>query len=134
MLRNLFEAQKKGFHTPKSKCCVATCKDHHCGVCALYASKTCGKTHKTKHAAQCNVPKCRGPSTVELKTAIYGIYKQALKTHSGPSQRERLIHHVERNAKRENALTRRTCRGPNKEYGKVWQKEDVDIMVRSRKP
>ena len=38
---------------------VQHARSHHCGVGVLYTCKTFGKTYKTKHAAQCHVPKCK---------------------------------------------------------------------------
>jgi len=108
-------------------------RSHHCGVGVLYSCATCGKTYKGKHAAQCHVPKCKGPSTGEGKTAICGLCNQAFKTQRGLSQHERLIHPVERNEKRERAATGKTSRGPSKGYGKVWQKEEVDTMIHLEK-
>ena len=108
-------------------------KSHHCGVGVTYACKTCGKTYKTKHAAQCHVPKCSGPLTAEGKTVICGLCRQAFKTQRGLSQHERLIHPVERNAKREMAETGKSGRGLSKGYGKVWQKEEVETMLRLEK-
>jgi hypothetical protein len=43
------------------------------------------------------------------------------------------MHPVERNAKREKAVARRQDRGPNKGCGKVWVKEELDIMIRLEK-
>ena len=42
-------------------------RSHHCGVGVLYSCTTCGKTYKGKHAAQCHVPKCKGPSMGRAK-------------------------------------------------------------------
>jgi len=96
----------------------------------FYTPATRGKTYKGKHAAQCHVPKCSGPSTGEGKTAVCGICKQAFKTQRGLSQHERLIHPVERNEKRKIAATGKTSQGPSKGYGIVWQKKEVDTMIR----
>ena len=105
-------------------------RSHHCGVGVKYSCNTCGNTYKSKHAAQCHVPKCTGPPTGEAKT---GICKQGFKTQRGLSQHERLIHPSVRNEKREKAATYRVSRGTNKGYGKLWQKEEVDIMIRLEK-
>ena len=48
-------------------------RSHRCGVGVLYSCNTCGKTYKGKHAAQCHVPKCKGPSMGEGTPAICGI-------------------------------------------------------------
>jgi len=40
---------------------------------------------------------------------------------------------VERSEKRERAATDKTSRGPNKGYGKVSQKEEVDNMIHLKK-
>jgi hypothetical protein len=61
-------------------------RSHRCGVAVLYSCTTCGKTYKGKHAAQCHVPKCKGPSTGDDQTAICGICNQAFKTQRGLTQ------------------------------------------------
>ena len=43
------------------------------------------------------------------------------------------MHHAERNEKRAKAGTNRQTRGPNKGYGKLWLKEEVDIIIRLEK-
>jgi len=108
-------------------------RSHHCGVDVLYSCKKCGKMYKGKRTAQCHVPKCKGPPTGEDKTVICEIYKQAFKTQRNLSQHERLIHSVERNEKREKAPTSRPSRKPKKGCGKVWQKEELDTMIRLEK-
>ena len=96
----------------------------------LYSCNKCGKTYKGKHAAQCHVPKCNGPPTTEDRAEICGLCSQAFKTQRGLSQHERLVHPVERNKKREKAATSGQRQGPRKGFGKVWVKEELDIMVR----
>jgi hypothetical protein len=108
-------------------------RSHHCGVRVRYSCNSCGKTYKGKHSAQCHVPKCKGPPTEEDKTVICGLCNQAFKTQRGLSQHECLIHPVERNEKRERAAKNRQSRGPNKECGKVWVKEELDTMIRLEK-
>ena len=108
-------------------------RSHHCGVDVLYSCKKCEKSYKGKHAAQCHVPKCKGPPTGEDKTVICGTCKLAFKTQRGLSQHERLVHPVERNEKREKAATSRPSRKPNKGCGKVWREEELDIMIRLEK-
>jgi len=63
----------------------------------------------------------------------YVEYASKTLTPRGVSQHEWLIHPVEHNEKRERAATHRIW-GLNKGYGKVWQKEEVDIMIASRNP
>ena len=96
---------------------------HHCGVGELYCSTTCGKTYKVKHAAQCQVPKCKGARYGEGKTAICGICNEAFKNQKGLSQHERLIHLVKRSENRERAATEKASWGSNKGYSKMRQKE-----------
>ena len=77
-----------------------------------------------------HVPKCKRPVTGEGKTAICGICSQAFKTQRGLSQHERLINPVEHSEKRERTATDKTGQGPNKGYGKVWQKEILlEILI-----
>jgi hypothetical protein len=108
-------------------------RSHHCGVGVIYAYKTCGKTYNTKDVTQCHVPKCSGPFTAVFKTVIYGLCRQAFRTQRGLSQHERLIHPEKRNANREMAETGKTGRGLSKGYGKVWQKDEVNTMLRLEK-
>jgi hypothetical protein len=86
-----------------------------------------GMTHrappcKTKHAAQCHAPRCKGYSTAEGKSMIRGLRKQVFKTQRGISQHEQIMHPVERNEKQTTTaaklLIHRPCRG----YGRVWRK------------
>ena len=54
--------QKKGDYILLNlNAAIQHAKSHHYGVSVLYACNTCGKTYIGKHAAQCHVPKCRGP-------------------------------------------------------------------------
>jgi len=108
-------------------------RSHHCGIGVKYSCDICGKTYKSKHATQCHVPRCTGSPTGEAKTAICGICKEGFKTQRGLSQHERLIHPAVRNEKREKAATCGASRRTNKGYGKVWQKEEVDTMIRLEK-
>jgi hypothetical protein len=126
--------QKKGdFILLNLNAAMHHARSHHCGVGVLYSCTTCGKTYKGKHAAQCHVPKCKGPSTGKGKTVICGLCNQAFKTQRGLSQHERLVHPVERNEKREKAVTDKRGRGASKGYGKVWQKDEVDTMIHLEK-
>jgi len=59
--------------------------------------------------------------------------KKAFRSPRGLSTHERLMHPAERNEKRAKAMNNRQTRGPNKGYGKVWLKEEVDIMIRLQK-
>ena len=88
-------------------------RSHHCGVGVLYAYYTCGKTYIGKHAAQCHVPKCKGPPTAEGKSVICQICKRAFGSQRGLSTHERLMHPLERNEKREKAASNKQNRGPN---------------------
>ena len=108
-------------------------RSNHSGVGILYSCNTCGKTYKGKHAAQCHVPKCKGPSTVEGKNEFCGICKKDFGSQRGTSTHEPLMYPAERNKKREKPATNRQTRGPNKGNGKVWLKEEVDIMIRLEK-
>lgn len=103
---------------------------HHRGLDVSYACNACGKPYQNKHAAQCHVPKCKGPPTDVGKDTICNICNQAFKTQRGLSQHERLAHPLERNAKRVEAARKRTIRDLYKGYGKVWTKEEVESMIR----
>jgi hypothetical protein len=108
-------------------------RSHHSGVGVLYSCTTCGKTYKNKHAAHCHVPKCKGHPPEEVKNAICEICRQAFKSQRGLSQHERLVHPVERNEKRAKAVTKGLSKGPNKGYGKVWAKEELDKLIQLEK-
>ena len=77
-------------------------------------------------------PNAKAPLLGRTKL-ICEIYKQVFKTQRNLSQHERLIHSVERNEKREKAPTSRPSRKPKKGCGKVWQKEELDTMIRLEK-
>jgi hypothetical protein len=58
---------------------------------------------------------------------------RGFKTQRGLSQHERLNRPLERNEKRENDATCKPSQGPTKGYGKVWSKEEVDVMLHLEK-
>ena len=89
--------QKKGDYILNLKAAIQHARSHHCGVSVLYACNICSKTYMGKHAAQCHVPKCRGPPTMESKDVICQIRKKAFRYQRGLSTHERLMHPLERN-------------------------------------
>ena len=82
---------------------------------------------------QCHVPRCKGPPTAEGKNEICDICKKAFGSRRGLSTHEMLMHPTQRNEKRAKSATNRQTRGPDKGYGKLWLKEEVDITIRLEK-
>ena len=82
---------------------------------------------------QCHVPRCKGPPTAEGKNEICDICKKAFGSRRGLSTHEMLMHPTQRNEKRAKSATNRETRGPNKGYGTLWLKEEVDITIRLEK-
>jgi hypothetical protein len=69
---------------------------------AIYECTKCSKTYKSKHGAQCHMPKCRGQYAVveEVRSVACNSCIKAFVTKVGLSQHERHEHPLVRNSAR----------------------------------
>jgi len=104
-------------------------KTHHPGANSSFVCSRCGKVYKTKHAAQCHLPKCPGVPEVVNDGITCEACGQIFKTQRGLSQHERTAHPESRNQKRKDAAQPAQPRPEAKGYGKIWSKEDIDLMI-----
>jgi len=100
-------------------------KTHHPGATSSFECSRCGKVYKTKHAAQCHLPKCPGIPEVVIDGITCESCGQIFRTQRGLSQHERTAHPESRNQKRRNAAQPAQARPEAKGYGKIWSK-DID--------
>jgi hypothetical protein len=101
----------------------------HKDRCINYRFSKCQKDYKSKHGAQCHIPKCKGPKLEEFQcTNKCGACKKAFATKSGLSQHDRHEHPHLRNAHRVAKATKTPARRKPKGFGAVWSKEEIKLM------
>ena len=67
--------QKRDYILLSLNAALQHARSNQCGVVTLYSCNTCGKTYKDNHAAQCHVPKCKGPPTAKGKNEICDMHE-----------------------------------------------------------
>jgi len=87
------------------------------------------KIYKSKHAALCHLLKCPGAPEVVNEGVTCEICNQTFQTQRGLSQHERVVHSSRQNEKRHEVAQPAQSRPAAKGYGKIWTKEDVNLML-----
>jgi hypothetical protein len=95
----------------------------------------CLKIYKSKHGAQCHIPKCRGQNDAAEDDRSFACNScgKTFATKVGLSQHERHEHPLVRNAARlaeaEKSKEKEAPRG----FGKIWSKDEIELMLQLEK-
>jgi hypothetical protein len=124
------QAQRGTFLTINLNNAIQHYRERHPGLSIAFRCSACKKLYKTKHAASCHMPKCKGPTTPDSSMFLCNECTRTFKTKRGLSQHERLVHPSRRNDARKEGATRGTSRPPATGFGKIWSKGEIDTMLR----
>jgi hypothetical protein len=102
----------------------------HRNLDILFRCSKCNKAFKSKHGAQCHLPKCRGvePET-ELHPHKCETCGRGFKTMRGVSQHERHEHPLVRNETMKAEAAQSAEPRKPKCFGQVWTKDEIESML-----
>ena len=104
-------------------------RTHHRNAQISFVCSLCRKEYRSKHAALFHVPKCPGPAEPSTSDFQCAHYYLSFQSQRGLSHHERKAHPLVRNTKRQQAAQPAPPRPNAKGFGKIWSKEELDLML-----